>query len=132
MKEKRCLHCKKVIDPRESHYNVKKYCSQKCQRKNYSKSFQYTGNPPSQTKGDMNELRVIIDLVENGHQIFREVGKNEFDLVSWYRGKLYRVEVTTGMIARNNKIYHPTKDKNKFDVLAVVTPSGITYDPGFE
>ncbi len=89
----------------------------------------------SATVGAIHELKVAIDLLERGFQVFRALSPScECDLALISAGKLFRVEVTTGYTTISGRICSPgpqkmRKDGHKFDVLAtVVDGEKIVYE----
>jgi hypothetical protein len=75
--------------------------------------------------GASSELLVCSDLLRAGYEVFRSVSLNcSCDLVAMKDGEIIRVECKTGY-----KKQIPSADRKKYDVLAAVTPEGITYHP---
>lgn len=133
-----CLWCKNEL-PVDAKSN-RKFCTINCARE-YAKKEWRERNPKSPlgemakgTIAEANEMRVAIDLLKRGCEVYRAafqgmpcdmlVLKPETGL-----GPIYRVEVTTGNYAPNGKLSHPTRDNANYDVLAVVVGDKIVYKP---
>jgi hypothetical protein len=113
----------------------RRFCSAACRNTNYLNTY-VKGNPKtvmaSATVGAVSELIVCADLLKRGKAVFRAVSAScSCDLAILDNSGLKRVEVTTGHLSPTGKLMHPSKAKEKYDILAVVTmPSGsITYTP---
>ncbi len=120
------------------HNKSKKFCTPKCKR-NFSGHIHTSSllalSLSKGTLGSLNELRVSVDLVLKGYDVFRALSPNgSCDLVAIKNHKPFRVEVTTGFMYQKS-LRHAKNLKSKsvtdrFDVLAVVAPnSTITYIP---
>jgi len=87
----------------------------------------------SATTGAISELRVAVDLLANGYDVFRSLSSScPCDLATLKDGKLLRIEVrTVNMSASGN--YYRSKckrdDINNIDVYAWVLPNEIIYEP---
>jgi hypothetical protein len=110
------------------------YCSPQCCSSAYNKRHglyrMYDSTRP--TTGAINELLVETDLMKRGVGVFLALSPScQCDLVALVDGKLLRVEVTTGYRGpRSGELSWPSKDKTRFEVLAVVERGGvITYMP---
>ena len=80
--------------------------------------------------GAASEMLVCADLVLRGLSVLRAVSPScPFDLAVMKSGKLLRVEVTTGRRHPTGKVIHVKKDKERFDILAVVIKKEIIYIP---
>lgn len=118
------------------------YCSQSCSNKNYLKKYHGLngkgsssyGNVPSGTTGAIHELNVCSDLLKKGLHVYRALSPAAIcDLVILVDNKLLRVEVTTGHFNATGKLMCPTKDRTKFDILAIAFYDGtIEYQPSLE
>ena len=106
----------------------KKYCSAECgsiiRRKKYHQmnKFQSIYMAPS-TKGALNELRICVDLLEKGFEVFRSVSPScSCDLAILKDKKLIRVEVTSGWVNPQGKLLRnkSKKESDKNDILATV------------
>lgn len=87
---------------------------------------------PTGTVGAINELRVSIDLMRKGYEVFRALSPHApFDLFAIKDGKQFDIEVRAAY--RNletGKIYSSRKNiKGKYK--AFVTEQGIIYEPDF-
>jgi hypothetical protein len=86
----------------------------------------------SGTVGAVGELLVATDLLLRGFEVFRALSPAcSCDLAVLSSGQLLRVEVTTGHMAPNGKVFSRSKEP-RFDLLAVVvhsSPVQIVYTP---
>jgi hypothetical protein len=130
-----CLCCKKKF----MHGVKKKYCSRKCSTEHAKilyKSNNIHLNVCSGTIGAIGELRVSVDLLIKGFNVYRALSpSSDSDLAITKGNKLYRVEVTTGYFDYKGNIINNKKyaDSSKFDIVAVVMKSGeIIYLPELE
>lgn len=82
----------------------------------------YYKNLSTGTKGALNELIVIVDLLTKGYDVFRAISPAaSCDLAILKEGKLLRVEVTSGWIASGKLSRNKNKLSNgKSDILATV------------
>ena len=129
-------HCKTCNSLMKNVLPSKKFCKKECTNTYRNQFFGFDKfYPPmdAQFRGIMSELLAAADLIRKGFQVFKAVTNNSCDLVIMKNSLLHRVEVTSGNIFKNDgKIHYPKKDKTKFDVLAIVMPSGkIIYQPEF-
>lgn len=140
--------CKDCGDPLIGGRKGRKFCHKDCAA-NYQKKQWRLLNPKSPlgqlatgTVAEVNEMRVAIDLLSRGYEVYRAAfqgmpcdllicGKN-----TWvYPGnEPQRVEVTTGTFTSKGTLAHPTRDETKYDVLAVVATEAngdtkIVYKP---
>lgn len=137
MKDKLCPQCGKKIEGK--HSTNKKYCTRKCANQFAIDNFR-RNNPatslPKGTVGTISELKICIDLLGKGYEVFRAVSTTcSCDIAFLHKEKLFRVEVTTGYIGCNNNIIHakPANEKHRYDYLAIVTKCGkIIYQPELE
>ena len=119
-------------------------CSKECRKEQQRRRYR-EANPLSEkdtgrsnllsgTVGAMHELIVCADLMRKGFEVFRAVSpSSRFDAVVFKDGNMFRLEVTTGSAYAGGKIHYPVKDKNRFDILAIVVWSGeILYEPGID
>jgi len=85
--------------------------------------------PPSKcTVGAIKELLAAADLLEQGFEVFRSMSPNaSCDLIIHRNGRLWKIEVRTGRDGKREKVI--TNNKHRANVLAVVTPTRIMYDP---
>lgn len=135
MQERLCIQCGKPYEPQK--FN-QKYCSYEC--RTLSSKIKYKEFNPdtlkgktSATTGAISELRVAVDLLAKGYDVFRALSPNcPCDLAILKENKLLRVEVRTAFISITSKIYKTKSqrdDKNNIDVYAWVLPDKITYEP---
>ncbi|MCK4625028.1 MAG: hypothetical protein KAV00_06945 [Phycisphaerae bacterium] len=130
-----CVYCGKTLTEKKIRRHAK-YCDTECYRKcqgvKWRKLNPRTGIPTA-TVGAMHELVVAADLLKRGLSVFRALSSMcSCDLVILRGKQLLRVEVTTGYIGFRGKNGHPSKDKSKFDLLAVVINDEIMYSPNIE
>jgi len=84
---------------------------------------------------EVNEMRVAIDLLQRGFEVYRAAFQGmPCDMLvrrtEWDHNQVWRVEVTTGNRTVAGSIVHPDRSKAQFDVLAVVLADGeIMYKP---
>lgn len=108
-----------------------KYCSEECRQINIDsrKTDHYDLSPG--TIGAINELKVCVDLMIKGFNVFRCMSPNSpHDLIISKDKELLKVEVTTGTRYINGNIQHSPKNHHDFDVLAIVVfPGDIIYRP---
>ena len=132
--EKRyCVYCGKEL-PNEKW----KYCSPECKAA-YVKEEYRKANPAilrggtSATTGAISELRVAIDLLVKGYNVFRSLSPScPCDLAILKDGQLLKVEVRTSFISTSGKIYRTInkRDESKnIDIYAWVLPTKIVYEP---
>lgn len=130
-----CRGCAKEFT--SSHGRVQFYCDSGCRRQSLKREYRRL-NPapliPPGTVGAISELRVSVDLLRQGVHIFRALSPNcPCDLVILRNGIALRVEVRTGYRTKDKmgKIQFPNhrKDKGKYDVIAIVLPDEIIYQP---
>ena len=142
MNERRCLHCNGLIPPPT--YKMKgdqrKYCSNECRDQQYQAKYR-ENNPlmgtSSGTTGAISELRVAIDLLSKGYDIFRAVSPNcSCDLAVLKNSKLLRIEVKTAHKSISGGLYNQPiamgKNKDKRDIMAWVLPDEIVYEPSLD
>lgn len=94
-------------------------------------------NPPSglptPTTGAIAELIVSVDLMKRGFSVFRAMSSAcHCDLAVLKNRRLCRVEVKTVYRGVSGKPVRPECDGDKFDVLAMVLPGEIIYDPSID
>ena len=83
------------------------------------------------TTGAISELRVCVDLLARGYEVFRSVSQScSCDIAVLKDGRLFRIEVTTGYENPHTGTlsYSPHKTEN-YDVIAVVLPEDIVFKP---
>ena len=109
-----------------------KYCSVSCRSEAQRKDGWRT-NPLRQyglscgKMGAYQELRVCMDLMLKGYEVFRAVSPScSCDLIALKNGKCSRVEVKTGYINKAGELYPKTSMEN-CDIFASATPDRIIY-----
>lgn len=114
------------------------YCSDNCRRELFKKLYK-TGNPRPQntstgTTGVVSELRVAIDLLYRGYNVFRALSPNgPCDLAILKEDKLLKVEVKTAYYSPHGGSIHMPKPRTKdYDVLASVLHDKIIYEPSLD
>jgi len=108
-----------------------KYHSPDCRKDHYAAKHRTVTYPDltTGTTGTIGELRVVIDLLEKGYDVFRAASTNCWtDLVVAVSEGFKSVEVKTGHRTPSGKLQYP-KPKEKSDVIAVVLPTEIVYLP---
>jgi len=130
-----------VICGKELGKGKQKYCSYECERSATKARFQaynstlFRGKTTA-TTGAISELRVAIDLLAKGYDVFRALSPScPCDLAILRDSKLLRVEVRTSFISISGKPYRTKKkgdDANNIDVYAWVLPDKVTYEPELE
>lgn len=108
-----------------------KYCTRQCCADHYhQRTFKqaYPGVTKS-TAGDIGELRVGVDLLAKGHDVFKSLSVNgEIDLIVAVNGLLRTVQVKIGHRSATGELRFP-KPKSKTDIVAVVLADEIIYLP---
>ena len=125
-----CKHCGKPLPARRS-----SFCTRQCS-KNFEKA-QYRAKFPESrlskpTVGAMSELRVAVDLLSKGYEVFRAVSPAcSCDLIALRDGQTLRIEVRTANFRPNNRASMPRTpaDAGKQDHFAFVLPNSISYEP---
>ena len=126
-----CIQCGKILPS-----NRTKYCSYECGKLRRQEQWQNL-NPArgktSATTGAIGELRVAIDLLIKGYNVFRALSPScPCDLAILKDGKLLRLEVRTGHLSITGKVYKVISkkdDKTNIDHYAWVLPDKIIYEP---
>lgn len=128
-----CLHCGDKVPDADK--RRRKFCSTRCRRRANSQrlGIERTGLPTG-TTGTISELRVCVDLLARGYEVFRAVSANcSCDLAVLKDGALLRIEVRT---AYENKatgsVMHNRPKVFRADVYAGVLRDRILYDPSLE
>ena len=128
---KTCVFCKCEINSC-TQIGQKKFCSSKCRRALRKETYQKM-NPrplinPNKT-GVLSEMLVCCDLIKRNCDVYRQLASNSCDLAIIYKDKFLKVEVTTGYLHPSGNITNASKDRSKFDVLAIVVNGSISYVP---
>ena len=92
---------------------------------------------PRPTVGALSELRVCVDLMQRGYHVFRALSPAcPCDLLVLTKsGQTIRIEVKTCYLSRDGQIMRPsaqTMSKHIYDVIAMVLPDRIAYEPSLE
>lgn len=135
-KKRKCKNCQKELPS-----NRWAYCSHECRveflRKkyidqNYKEVNPYRGKNTIVT-GAISELRVAIDLMTKGYDVFRAISPScPCDLAILKNGKLLRIEVRTATRSSTGKIYKTRSNNDhseNIDLFADVLPDTIFYTP---
>lgn len=87
---------------------------------------------PTGTTGAIGELRVAVDLMQRGFEVFRAISPScSCDLAVLHAGGLLRIEVRTGYKNKSTgKIVTNTpRNPDRYDVHAIVVGDSVTYIP---
>ena len=133
---KHCIRCGKKLPTSRW-----KYCSYECysiyNREKFDRDNPTTfrGNNSS-TTGAISELRVAVDLMCKGYNVFRALSPScPCDLAVLKNGKLLRIEVRTtyrSQTGQPNKVKASRDDKDNIDIYASVLADEIIYEPTLE
>ena len=130
-------NCKECGEPLVGGRSDRKFCDKFC-ASNYNKRLWRERNPKSPlgaldngTIAEANVMKVCIDLLERGYQVYRAAfPAMECDLIARTgQSEIARIEVTTGNLTPRGTLVHPKRDAAKFDVMAVVVGDDIYYKP---
>ena len=129
--EKVCINCGKALIKGQ-----RKFCSPQCStaywKGKYLKMNPWKGKT-SATTGAISELRVAVDLLTKGYNVFRSLSPNcPCDLAILKDGRLLRVEVRTSYLSTSGKIYRNISkrdDSKSIDIYAWVLPNKVIYEP---
>ncbi len=131
MYNKLCVHCKGKFITRKSMQLV---CSNKC-RRDRARAQWTDGRQASNCKlstgtvGAISELRVSVDLLQKGFEVFRALSQScSCDLAVLKDGKLLRIEVRTAYRSMAGKTLISNK-KHRADHLAMAFGDSIVYEP---
>lgn len=109
------------------------YCSRSCSKLAHSQKYPPAYGELSTGKvGALNELRVCVDLLNRGYDVFRAVSPScPCDLIILKSGIMKRIEVRTARRMVNGTISFPMKDEdsNKSDHYAAALENEIIYFP---
>ena len=115
-----------------------RFCSKKCNTEYYRKTNYPDGNSqykrlgiPTGSVGAISELIACYDLLKRGYQVFRAVSPHSHcDVVAYRNGKPERIEVRTAYKNKAGKLIYPgTKHTGRYDYLALVVGTEVTYIP---
>jgi hypothetical protein len=122
-----CTGCGKEA---ESSYPHTRFCSTACRKKSSPWASNYKGLPTGSI-GAIGELRASADLLAKGYEVFRALSAHcSCDLAILKDRRLLRIEVRTGQINLQTGTRSTPKPKEvRYDVLCIVFPDGIEYQP---
>ena len=126
-----CKQCGKELPS-----NRWRFCSDECYRL-FTKAKYEALNPrfgrTSATTGAISELRVSVDLMQRGYDVFRALSPScPCDLAVLKNGKLLRIEVRTCRVTNSGTVHRVKSSGDNLeniDVYAWVFSQGITYEP---
>lgn len=109
-----CAYCNDTI----KHKRKIRFCSNECRELAYKHPF---SGLSTGTVGAAGELLATVDMIAKGYEVFRAVSPStSCDLIALKDGKLYRVEVRTGLPSTNGTINYPKKNI-RADMVAIVS-----------
>lgn len=129
---KSCVHCKNYFPPGDG---KSLFCSKKCRDAFNGESIKsYPGLKTSKgTIGAISEMRVCVDLLLKGYDVFRAVSPScSCDLIALKGDRKIRVEVRTGSVsARTGKrqCRKSARDEGRYDCYAFCYHDSIVYEP---
>lgn len=134
--EKRCVVCGNPLIHNGAAHPFK-YCSKRCRDRAKARRAidKYRDKNPvglgrNNTTGAISELRVAVDLLAKGYNVFRALSPScPCDLVILNNNDILRVEVTTGKYSPSGIIQYPSHNPELYDILAVVSHDRIHYFP---
>ena len=129
----KCKNCGKEITGKNSGDPRRKFCSRQCCNVYTNKKIQKLNsrntNIPTSTVGAISELRVAVDLLDKGYEVFRALSSScSCDLAVLKNGKLLRIEVRTAYLMPSGNIVCAL-NRIKADILAKVLKNKIIYKP---
>jgi len=105
-----------------------KFCSDKCRAEYMGKRSSWKGLATG-TVGAIQELRVSVDLLSKGYEVFRALSPScSCDLLALKDKKLVKIEVRTAYENKIGKLTYP-KERIKAEHLALALPNRIIYEP---
>ena len=120
-----CRICKNDFKGRKTQF----LCSKECRKKYYGVQGYGEHKIASGTVGAVQELRVSIDLMLKGYEVFRAVSPScSCDLLAMKNKKMYRFEVKTGYRNFKGDVYFPTKNI-RAEYLVVALKNELIYRP---
>lgn len=115
-----CVLCKSKFENAQPH---SKFCGIECRNKRNAYKLRRNVTGPelfTGTVGAIAELAVCTSLLEKGYSVFRSVSPSSpFDLVVYVGEKVFKLEVRTGYMDLNGKLYFPMKSRAEIDFFAV-------------
>jgi hypothetical protein len=131
--DKFCIECGSLIPKDSPHWLQRKRCENPdCLREALAKRYRQDNIIEGLPSADVERIalmRVSIDLIRRGYEIYQSTSEsNPCDLVIALGNSLLRVEVRSAHMSGDTVVAH-VPVSHKFDLLAMVTPKEITYDP---
>ena len=128
----KCTFCGQEIPKNRLRWKNVKYCHVNCRRAQDRKKYHARNQRPHHlntgTVGAMHELKVAIDLLSKGYEVFRALSSmTSCDLAILKDKKLKRIEVRTAAYSSSGSVSWPKH--HKADILAAVLPDKIIYTP---
>ena len=127
---KKCVYCGTPFNAKSVRH---KYCSEECAHGDFARTYRTSNKTPmlpTATTGTINELRVSLDLLNKGYEVFRPLTPNcSCDLAILKNSKLTRIEVTTGRYSQTGKVTYPPHKQEYYDIFAIVLPDKILSTP---
>jgi hypothetical protein len=111
----------------------RKYCCKNCRP---STATPRGGSSDTSSTGALSELRVAVDLLSKGYEVFRALSPSaSCDIIALRAGKILRIESRTATYRKDgirNSKKPLSKDVGRQDVFAWVLPDCIQYEPALE
>lgn len=125
-----CPACKQPV-PLWRHGSAR-YCSKKCQKERIKNHYKYprmiTNEIPTGTVGAVGELKVAIDLLSRGFEVYRNLSPHgSADLITIRNNEIHSIEVRSGYRIPNGTLCY--SKKHKAQIIAVVIGDEIVYEP---
>jgi len=129
--ERNCVYCGKALP-----LNRWRYCNDTCKSSylsvRYREQNPFSGQSTS-TTGAISELRVAVDLMSKGYNVFRALSPScPCDLAILKDGQLLKIEVRTTYRTASGKIYRSVMGRDNplnIDHYAWVLSDKIVYEP---
>ena len=103
------------------------YCSKDCCRKQYITNRQYPLTS-SGTTGAIQELRVAVDLMSKGYEVYRAVSpSSSCDLIALLEGEIYTIEVRTAYITKQGRLVYPARNIRAKNLVLVLSDRILYY-----
>lgn len=135
---KTCKFCtKRLVGGRKDRVYCDTACANEDQRRKWREKNPKSplGELQNNTVAEVNEMRVAIDLLSRGYEVYRAAFQGMPCDMYICGAKVqpydhYRVEVTSGNRSTSGAVTHPKREAVNYDVLAVVLGDGtIVYKP---
>lgn len=108
-----------------------RFCTKVCAVQWSGKTSPFKGISPG-TVGAIQELRVALDLMGRGYDVFRPLSPAcSCDLLATKDNKLFKIEVRTAYKRGDGHIQYPPKNI-RAPYLALALPNEIVYRPRFD